>query len=106
MICRIWHGWTTPENAEAYETLLRSTVFPGIMARSIPGFRAIELLRRPLDGETEFITSMWFDSMQAIAAFAGPDPEKAVVPPAAQALLSRYDARSQHYDVRERREAG
>ncbi|MBA3519514.1 MAG: antibiotic biosynthesis monooxygenase [Rhizobiales bacterium] len=106
MISRIWHGWTAPANADAYEVLLRSTIFPGILARNVPGFRAIELLRRLADDEVEFITIMLFDSLDSIAAFAGPDPEKAVVPPAAQALLSRYDGRSQHYEVRERRETG
>lgn len=106
MISRIWHGWTTPANADAYEKLLRSTVFPGILARNVPGFRSIELLRQAADGDVEFVTIMWFDTMDSVAAFAGPDADKAVVPPAAQALLSRYDARSRHYEVRERREAG
>lgn len=106
MIARIWHGWTTPENAEAYETLLRSTIIPGIVARQVQGFLGMELLRQPSDSETEFITLMWFESMEAVTAFAGPDPEKAVVPPAAQAVLSRFDARSRHYEVREHREAG
>jgi antibiotic biosynthesis monooxygenase (ABM) superfamily enzyme len=71
------------ECRRAYEALLRSTIFPGILARNVPGFRAIELLRRLADDEVEFITIMLFDSLDSIAAFAGPDPEKAVVPPAA-----------------------
>ncbi len=39
MICRVWHGWTTPANADPYEQLLRSEIFAGIVARSIAGFR-------------------------------------------------------------------
>ena len=101
MICRIWHGWTTPENARAYEDLLRTTVFPGILERRIPGFRSIELMSRKLPGEVEFITIMRFDSPDSVMAFAGPDREKSVVPPAAQRLLVRYDEHSQHYELRE-----
>lgn len=105
MIARLWHGWTTPENADKYEALIRSEIFSGIVARDIPGFQKIELLRRSRDNEVEFITIMWFSSMEAIKAFAGDDYEQAVVPPAARAVLSRFDARSQHYEVREGRKA-
>ena len=100
MIGRVWHGWTTPENADAYEELLRHEIFEGIKDRQIAGFREIQLLRRSLESEVEFITIMWFESIEAIRAFAGEDYEVAVVPPQAQALLSRFDGRSQHYDVR------
>jgi antibiotic biosynthesis monooxygenase (ABM) superfamily enzyme len=103
MICRIWHGWTTPANADAYEHLLREEVFVGISERRIEGFRGIDLLRRDAAGEVEFVTMMWFDSLDAVRVFAGEDYQQAVVPPAARAILSRFDARSQHYTVRERR---
>ena len=99
MIGRIWHGWTTPENADAYEALLRHEIFAGIEGREIPGYRGIHLLRRELDTETEFVTIMWFDSLDAVRAFAGEDYETAVVPPKARALLSHFDARSAHYGV-------
>jgi antibiotic biosynthesis monooxygenase (ABM) superfamily enzyme len=102
MISRIWHGYTTPENAEAYERLLREEIFTGIHGRHIAGFREIQLFRRDLGAEVEFITVMWFDSLDAVRSFAGPDHETAVVPPKARALLSHFDDRSQHYDVRER----
>jgi antibiotic biosynthesis monooxygenase (ABM) superfamily enzyme len=100
MIGRVWHGWTTPENADAYEELLRHEVFEGIKDRKIDGFREIQLLRRSLEKEVEFITIMWFDSLESVRAFAGEDYEVAVVPPKAQALLSRFDGRSQHHEVR------
>jgi hypothetical protein len=100
MIGRIWHGWTSPENAEAYESLLEHEIFVGIQARQIAGFRGIQLLRRSLDTEVEFVTIMWFDSLEAVRAFAGDDYEVAVVPPKARALLSRFDERSQHYSSR------
>lgn len=100
MIVRIWHGWTTPANADAYERLLRSEIITGIVDREIPGFRGIQLLRRIVPDAVEFVTVMTFDSLDAVRAFAGADYERAVVPPAARALLLRFDERSAHYEVR------
>ena len=105
MIARIWHGWTRPESADAYETLLKTEIFPGIAAKSIAGYRGIELLRRPYGDEVEFVTIMRFDSWEAVKAFAGEDHETAYVPEKARAVLARFDARSQHFEVRDSREA-
>lgn len=102
MIGRIWHGYTTPENADTYENLLKEEIFTGIRGRNIRGFREIQLFRRPYEDEVEFITIMWFDSLDAVREFAGEDYEAAVVPPKARAVLKRFEARSQHYEVRER----
>jgi hypothetical protein len=99
MICRIWHGWTTPANADTYENLLKSEIFTGIEGRNIAGYRGIELLRREDGTEVEFVTVMWFDALDAVRDFAGEDYEVAVVPPKARAVLSHFDARSQHYTV-------
>ena len=103
MIARIWHGWTTSANADAYEKLLRTEIFEGIENRQIHGFRGIDLLRRDQAREVEFVTIMWFESLDAVCTFSGDDYELAVVPPAALALLSHFDARSAHYEVLERR---
>jgi hypothetical protein len=100
MISRIWHGWTPFAKADQYESLLKEEIFSGIQNRHIVGYRGIHLFRRPLETEVEFITVMWFDSLDAIKSFAGEDYELAVVPPKARALLSRFDARSQHYEVK------
>ena len=99
MISRIWHGWTTPENAEVYERMLKEEIFVGIQDRHIAGFRSIQLLRRELAGEVEFVTIMLFDSLNAVREFAGEDYEACVVPPKARAVLSRFDLRSQHYEL-------
>ena len=101
MISRIWHGYTSPSKADAYEALLRSEIFTGIKGRQIVGFKEIQLFRRTLESEIEFITVMWFDSLEAVQVFAGEDYEVAVVPQKARELLSRFDARSQHYEVKE-----
>ena len=101
MISRVWHGWTTPDKADAYEALLKNEIFTGIRNRQIAGFKEIQLFRRNIDAEVEFVTVMWFESLDAVRAFAGEDYELAVVPPKARELLSRFDARSQHYEVKE-----
>lgn len=100
MIVRIWHGWTSPGNADDYEALLKEEIFIGIEDRRIPGFSGIQLLRRVAGAEVEFITIMTFDSLAAVREFAGEDYEAAVVPPKARAVLARFDARSQHYELR------
>ncbi|MGA9751664.1 MAG: antibiotic biosynthesis monooxygenase [Acidobacteriota bacterium] len=99
MISRIWHGWTTPENASTYERMLKEEIFVGIQDRHIGGFRGIQLLRRELPGEVEFVTIMLFDSLEGVREFAGEDYEACVVPPKARAVLSRFDLRSQHYEL-------
>ena len=99
MISRVWHGWTTRQNADTYERLLRGEIFREIEHREIRGYRGIHLLRRDVAEGVEFVTVMWFDSLDAAKDFAGTDFEAAVVPPEARALLSRFDARSAHYNV-------
>jgi len=99
MISRVWHGWTSPENADAYEALLKNEILPGIQARRLSRYRGVDLMRRNVGREVEFITILWFDSLEAVREFAGEDYEAAVVPPQARALLSRFDERSRHYDL-------
>ena len=103
MIGRVWHGWTSPENADRYEQLLKEEIFPGIADKKVPVYTGIQLFRRPLDDEVEFVTIMWFDSLEAMRQFSGEeDYERAYVPPKAREVLGRFDERSQHYEVRER----
>ncbi|MCH8906312.1 MAG: antibiotic biosynthesis monooxygenase [Candidatus Heimdallarchaeota archaeon] len=100
MISRIWHGWTTVENADPYELLLHTEIFVNIKQRQITGFKGIQLLRRKLESEVEFITVMWFESIESIKDFAGEDYKIAVAPPRARMLLSRFDEHSEHYEVK------
>ena len=106
MICRLWRGWTTRQNADAYEKIVRGLVIPGIEARRIAGFRHIDLMRRELDNEYEFTTLMWFDSLDAVKAFIGEDYSVSHVPPQARAVLARFDERAAHFEVLDRRPQG
>jgi len=103
MICRLWRGWTRPQDADAYEGVVRGEVIPEIEARKIPGFRQIDLLRRDQGEEIEFATLMWFDDLESIKAFVGEDYGVSHVPAAARAILSRFDDRSTHYEAIDRR---
>jgi heme-degrading monooxygenase HmoA len=101
MISRVWHGWTTRANADAYEKLLREEVLPGI--GRVRGFEGAQVLRREEAAankdEVEFITITRFASIDAVKEFAGGDYEVAVILPEAHRLLSRFDARSVHYET-------
>ena len=99
MIARIWHGWTKPENAKAYENMLRDEIFPGIVRRQIKGYRGAELFIHEGSAETEFVTLLRFDSMEAAKEFAGTDESKPVIYPKAEALLTRMDECSRHYRI-------
>lgn len=99
MIARIWHGWTSPENADIYYQILTEEVIPQIESYNMEGYRKIEVLRREHPEETEFITIMYFDSLELVKQFMGEDYETAHVPAAAQKVLKRWDERSQHYEV-------
>jgi antibiotic biosynthesis monooxygenase (ABM) superfamily enzyme len=101
MISRICHGWTTPENADVYESLLKTDIFPAIASKQAPGYRGIQLLRRQTNNEVELVAIMHFDSLQSVKQFAGEDYERSYVPDKARKVLSRHDQRSQHYEIRE-----
>lgn len=98
-IKRVWHGWTTPENAETYWKVLSTIVIPGIEAKGIEGYRGIEVLRRIHGDEVEFVTMMTFDSLQSVIDFQGEDYEHAYVPEPARAVLERWDTRAAHFEV-------
>ena len=97
MIARIWHGWTKPENADAYASHLVPELLPGLSEKK--GFQRSYLLRRAVGDEVEFITIILFGSLDDVRAIAGEDYERAVIPADRLPLLSRYDARAAHYEV-------
>lgn len=99
MIARIWHGWTTSANAQAYQALLTGKIMPEIEARGIAGYLGYEMLRQDRETDVEFITIMRFASEADIVRFAGADVTKANLPEAALKLLCRWDERSMHYHV-------
>ena len=99
MIARIWHGYTTKENADKYENLLKEEIFVGIEQKNVKGYKGIRLLRRELEDETEFTTIMQFESIEDVKQFAGEDYETAYVPAKARLILKRFDPKSVHCQI-------
>jgi hypothetical protein len=97
MIARIWHGYTTPQNAEAYEAMLKPEVLPGIS--NVKGDRGSYFLKRELGSEVEFITILLWESLEGLRELAGPDYEVAVVTLERRKVLSCFDERASHYEV-------
>lgn len=97
MIARIWHGWTTAENADGYEAHLRPELLPGLS--KVAGFRGSYLMRREVGDEIEFITMILWDSLESVKAIAGEDYEKAVIPEDRKKYLKRFDAKAAHFEV-------
>ena len=97
MIARTWNGTTRPEHADAYVAHLRTRTFPQLAA--LPGHRGAYVLRRTARDAVAFTVVTLWESIDAIARFAGADPEAAVVPAEAQALLATYDDRAVHWEV-------
>jgi heme-degrading monooxygenase HmoA len=98
MILRNWRGWTTRENADPYERIVKE-VLASIAARELPGYRGAYLLRRDLGDEIEFETKLIFDSMDSVRTFAGDDYEVSSVPEHAREVLTRFDERAAHFEV-------
>ena len=97
MIARIWHGYTKPEHADAYESMLKPELLPGIS--KVKGYQGSYLLRRAAGEEIEFVTIMLWNSIDAIRAVAGPDYETAVIPEERRKYLAHYDGKASHYEV-------
>ncbi len=102
-IKRLWHGWTTKENADSYQHVLQNEVIPGIEAKNIPGFKKFEIFRIEHQEEVEFVTIITFESLQSVIAFQGEDYKRAHVPDAAQQVLKRWDPEALHYELVETR---
>jgi hypothetical protein len=98
MIARVWHGWTKRDDGDAYEALLRTTIFPALAGR-VRGFHGGYVLRRDRGGEDEFVVITLFGSLDAVRAFAGEEYERPVIEPEAARLLCRGDERAVLYDV-------
>ena len=98
MIGRVWRGWAKPELADSYEELLTKETLPAL--HRVPGYKGSYFMRRTLDAdEVEFVEITFWESMDAINAFAGEDNTKAVVPAETRAFLTRFDDRSVHFEA-------
>ena len=97
LIARVWHGFTKPEHADAYESMLKPELLPGI--GKAKGYLGSYLLRRNAGREVEFITIIHWESLDAIRAVAGEDYEKSIIPEERRKYLTRHDAKAAHFEI-------
>lgn len=100
MITRVWHGWTRLEDADIYEELLKTEIFPGILSKGIAGLQRIEMLRREADDEVEFMVVMRFTDIESVRAMTGGDESQAYIPDAARKVLKRFEKTARHFETR------
>jgi heme-degrading monooxygenase HmoA len=97
MIARIWTGAVHKADADEYAEYMRQT---GLREyRATAGNRGAWMLRRDVGNDTEFMMFTLWDSIDAVKAFAGDEPEKAVFYPEDDRFLVRRDLEVVHYDV-------
>lgn len=100
MICRMWHGWTSLENADAYDSYLKNELFPRVRRElESRGYRGFHVLSGRRGQEVEFATLVWFESLEAVQSFAGANYEIPVISERARKLLSHFDNRCEHYQL-------
>jgi hypothetical protein len=100
VICRMWHGWTRNANADGYDTYLKDELFPRLERELTEhGYLGFQVLRLAKENEVEFITLVWFESVEAVRSFAGENYENPVISEKARSLLSRYAERVEHYEL-------
>jgi heme-degrading monooxygenase HmoA len=100
MICRLWRGWTALSHADAYEAYLINELFPRVERELRErGYRGYHLLRTNRDAEAEFVTMLWFESLEAVKSFAGENLDVPVISTKAKGLLSRFADRCEHYEL-------
>jgi heme-degrading monooxygenase HmoA len=97
MIARTWRGRANAAQAHLYSEHFSEAVLPRL--RALTGFVGASLLRRADGDEVEYIVLTYWDSMEAVARFAGPTPDVAVVDAEARAALISFDEQVLHYDV-------
>lgn len=100
MIGRIWHGYTTFNNADVYESMLKNEIIPEIESKSIQGYKGFQVLRRELENETEFTTIIWFETIDAVKGLVGENYEDVYVPEKARRVLLRFDKTAVHYELK------
>ncbi len=97
VIVRTWTARATRSGAADYHAYFAGTLLPAL--RGLAGFAGGYLLSREDDGVVELTTDTFWDSLDAIRAFAGEDMSRSVVEPEAQAMLLDFDRTAVHRNV-------
>jgi len=96
MVIRSWEGTARTGAGNEYLVYLTEVVIPEI--RAIPGCLGVRVMRGVRHPDRFVVQTHWSD-VESVMRFAGPDPDLAVVPPEARALLADFEDRARHFDV-------
>jgi heme-degrading monooxygenase HmoA len=96
-VIRVWRGETGSAGAATYFAHVTGNVAAELA--TLPGFRGMSVWRRAVGDAVEFVVTTRWASMAAIEAFAGDDVTRAVIEPAARAVLTRFDDTASHYEI-------
>jgi hypothetical protein len=99
-IIRTWKGWTTPDNATAYESFLINEVFPDVKKKGVDGLEKVSISRQTRENEVTFFLVLQFESLVSVKHFAGERYWEAYIPEKTKGLLLRYDTTAEHYELR------
>jgi heme-degrading monooxygenase HmoA len=97
MIARIWHGVSAAAKADEYLDYLNETGVPDY--RGTEGNRGVYVLRRVEEEQAHFLTLSFWDSIEDVKRFAGPEPERAKYYPADEEFLLDFEPTVEHYGV-------
>lgn len=97
MIARIWRGITLAEKADAYLDYLRETGLRDYAKTA--GSRGVKVLRRIQGEHCEIMLISLWDSMDAITAFAGENPDRSVYYPEDEQYLLEMEPLVRHYEI-------
>jgi heme-degrading monooxygenase HmoA len=97
VIARIWHGVTAAAKSEEYLDYLNETGVPDY--RATEGNRGVYVMRRVEGDRAHFLTLSFWNSIDDVKRFAGPDPERAKYYPADEAFLLDFEPTVGHYEV-------
>jgi heme-degrading monooxygenase HmoA len=69
-IARIWRGRTTRERADEYEAYNYEVGIKPLIEKAL----GVQTFREDREGESEFMTISYWESVEAMGAFTGRDP--------------------------------
>ena len=95
-VAREWKGRVAPERADEYHRYLLGGV---AKLRSTRGSLGVQVMRRDEAGAVEYTVISYWESREAIKAYAGEDIDKPHHLPKDRELLLELPTRVLHYDV-------
>ena len=97
MIARVWRGITAADKADAYIAYLRETALSDYA--KAPGNCGVTVFKRIQGEHAEIVLLSMWESMDAVRAFAGGNPDRSVLYPEDENYLLEMEPLVRHYEV-------